>query len=60
MKIGTCDWKIGRPYIHRPFHQGLPTLRDWMWLLIGNFVLTVGLSHYIVVGCCHGSRGRSA
>jgi hypothetical protein len=27
-----------------------------MWLLIGSFVLAVGLSHYIVVGYYHGWR----
>jgi hypothetical protein len=35
---------------------GLPTLRDWMWLLIGIVVLTAGMSHYIAVGYYYGWR----
>ena len=49
-------WKIGKPYIHRPFHDGLPTAEDWKRLLIAGFILAVGLSHYSVIGCNQGWR----
>jgi hypothetical protein len=52
MRIGP--WRIGRPYLHRPFHPGMPTWRDWKLLLAGTLILAAGLSHYIAVGVNHG------
>jgi hypothetical protein len=28
-------WRIGRPYFYHPWHDGLPTFRDWLALLFG-------------------------
>ena len=33
-----------------------PTAEDWKRLLIAGFILAVGLSHYIVIGCNQGWR----
>jgi hypothetical protein len=49
-------WHIGRPYIHRPFHPGLPTWADWKLLLCGLVILAFGLSHWIVIGEYYGWR----
>jgi hypothetical protein len=49
-------WQIERPYIHRPFHSGSPTLRDWLTLLIAGAILTAGLSHWIIIGQRDGWR----
>ena len=48
MRIGS--WKIGRPYIHRPFHPSLPTLRDWMMLLFGLLMMAFSFKQYIKLG----------
>lgn len=43
-------WQLGRPYINRPFHSGLPTPRDWLWLFFGLVLLAAALSHWIIIG----------
>ena len=42
-------WQIG-PYIHRPFHSGLPTLRDWCRLLAGLGIMAFAFKQYIAIG----------
>lgn len=37
---------IGRPYIHRPFHPGLPTWRDWRDLIVAGGFLLFALRQY--------------
>jgi hypothetical protein len=43
-------WRIGRPYFYHPWHDGLPTFRDWLALLFGAAVLVVAFRQYIEIG----------
>jgi hypothetical protein len=39
-------WQLGRPYFYAPWHNGLPTFRDWLKLSFGLLVLAVAFKQY--------------
>jgi hypothetical protein len=43
-------WQLGRPYFYHPWHDGLPTFRDWLVLLFGLLVLAFAFKRYIAIG----------
>lgn len=43
-------WRLGRPYLYGPWHNGLPTFRDWLKLLFGLLVLAFAFKKYIIIG----------
>jgi hypothetical protein len=43
-------WQLGRPYFYHPWHDGLPTFRDWVAVLFGLLVLIFASRQYIELG----------
>ena len=43
-------WQFARPYLYHPWHDGLPTFRDWIALLFGLLVLAFAFKRYIAIG----------
>jgi hypothetical protein len=43
-------WRLGWFYFYHPWHDGLPTFRDWLALLFGLLVLAFAFKRYIAIG----------
>ena len=43
-------WQLARPYLYHPWHDGLPTFRDWLALLFGLLMLAFAFKRYIAIG----------
>jgi hypothetical protein len=43
-------WQLRRPYFYHPWHDGLPTFRDWLALLFGLMVMAFAFKQYIKLG----------
>jgi hypothetical protein len=43
-------WQLGRAYFYHPWHDGLPTFRDWLALIFGAAVIIVAFRQYIELG----------
>jgi hypothetical protein len=43
-------WQLGRAYFYPPWHDGLPTFRDWLALLFGLLVMAFAFKRYIQLG----------
>jgi hypothetical protein len=58
MKRMYFKWQLGRPYFYPPWHEGLPTFRDW--LAFELMVMGFAFKQYIKLGEQADGKSRSA